>query len=687
VRTSPRPLRSLVCIALLIGPVMTCKSADAAFHFEVQEGQNLNYFLRDGAVAAHLLLRSGTTPRLLVAFPAGNSGVGLWFESERTAAPQWVVNAAPVAKVERDAAGRNLYGITFEASIATHSLIAKQAVLSSIRVLRDYQSLGTIPADVATRAQVLGKTLTWSRNRLDGAPGYRLSLQVTDGAVAADGRISAGAAGQIKLRVTALSGEQPLTALAGKALLRTTQVADERAADTLTYLSYQEKFLAGSWRFDTYFGRDTLMSLRLLMPALAPEAIEAGLRSVVARLSDDGQVAHEEGIGEFAVLSHKKDSGTLSDRPIFDYAMIDGNYLLAPVLVSYLLEDPSGNARAASFLQSDATLGGSTKTSVGRALIRNLRLLVTNTARFSSDPRYNNLVALKPGRKTGQWRDSEDGIGDGRFPYDVNAVLVPAALDATARLLAAGLLDPFVDPADRKLFGAAGAAAKVWRERAPGLFNTTIDAAHARNAIESYASQVGVAAAAALPLLGNNPVSFHAISLDAAGKPVPIINSDETAALLFGTPDPAALDSAVQTVMRPFPLGLLTDAGVVVANPVFADDALKARFTNHAYHGTVIWSWQQAQFASGLERQLARKDLPEPVRQRLLAAQQSLWRVIGAARSMQSSELWSWTFADGRYRVAAFGASGADADESNAAQLWSSVYLAVRPPARAGSAP
>ena len=74
--------------------------------------------------------------------------------------------------------------------IATHSLVPKQAVLSSIRVLRDYQSLGTEPAEVVTRPQVAGKTLTWERNRLDGAPGYRLSLEVTDGTLAADGRIS-----------------------------------------------------------------------------------------------------------------------------------------------------------------------------------------------------------------------------------------------------------------------------------------------------------------------------------------------------------------------------------------------------------------------------------------------------------------------------------------------------------------
>ncbi|MBL7396164.1 hypothetical protein INQ29_25365, partial [Escherichia coli] len=47
--------------------------------YSLTEGQNLNAFVRDGKVAAHLLLRNGSDPRILVAFPAGNSGVGLWF--------------------------------------------------------------------------------------------------------------------------------------------------------------------------------------------------------------------------------------------------------------------------------------------------------------------------------------------------------------------------------------------------------------------------------------------------------------------------------------------------------------------------------------------------------------------------------------------------------------------------------
>jgi hypothetical protein len=421
------------------------------------------------------------------------------------------------------------------------------------------------------------------------------------------------------------------------------------------------------------------MSVRLLMPVLKPDAIEAALRSVLERLSANGEVAHEEGIGEFAVLSHKRQDGVLSDASIFDYAMIDGNYLLAPVLTTYLLDDPQGRKRATDYLRSDVAVS-SGRISAGQALIRNLRLVAASAANFSAEPRYNNLISLQPGHRTGQWRDSEDGIGGGRYPYDVNAVLVPAALAATARLLERGLLEPFMDAGDRKLLSNTAAGAKIWRERAPGLFNTTIDNEHARTAVNSYASRIGVPAADALASLGGNSVSYHAISLDAAGKPVPIVNSDETLALLFATPQPATLDRDVENVIRPFPLGLLTDVGMVVANPVFAPDSLAARFTNHAYHGTVVWSWQQALFASGLERQLERTDLPETVRQHLLTAQQTLWRVIRATQSVRSSELWSWRFDVGRYHVAPFGSSGTDADESNAAQLWSSVYLAVRAP-------
>ena len=84
-------------------------------------------------------------------------------------------------------------------------------------------------------------------------------------------------------------------------------------------------------------------------------------------------------------------------------------------------------------------------------------------ARFADDPRAHNLIALKPGFDAGQWRDSNDGLGGGRFPYDVNAVFVPAALEAAGRFFESRLLDSYLQAADRELFSHAKAMAGTWR--------------------------------------------------------------------------------------------------------------------------------------------------------------------------------------------------------------------------------
>jgi hypothetical protein len=94
----------------------------------------------------------------------------------------------------------------------------------------------------------------------------------------------------------------------------------------------------------------------------------------------------------------------------------------------------------------------------------------------------------------------------------------------------------------------------------------------------------------------------------------------------------------------------------------------------------VIWSWQQAVLAAGLVRQMQRTDLPPATHDLLRDAQARLWNAIRAGRAVRSSELWSWSFAEGRYRVEPFGQRGGDQTESNAAQLWSTIFLALAPP-------
>ena len=129
---------------------------------------------------------------------------------------------------------------------------------------------------------------------------------------------------------------------------------------------------------------------------------------------------------------------------------------------------------------------------------------------------------------------------------------------------------------------------------------------------------MGVPAESALRELGDRALGFHALSLDGQGRPIPILNSDEGFRLLLTEPTPADMENASSPSCGRFQRGCVTDAGLVVANPALAGSELESEFSRFAYHGTVIWSWQQALLAAGIERQLRRGDLPEDTRAQLL---------------------------------------------------------------------
>ena len=82
---------------------------------------------------------------------------------------------------------------------------------------------------------------------------------------------------------------------------------------------------------------------------------------------------------------------------------------------------------------------------------------------------YKNLIALKEGVPVGQWRDSNDGLGGGRYPYDVNTALMPAALRAIAELARAGAFakeEGWGDIADKR--------AEVWEMFTLDFFNVVL---------------------------------------------------------------------------------------------------------------------------------------------------------------------------------------------------------------------
>ncbi|KVD99030.1 hypothetical protein [Burkholderia anthina] len=652
-------------------------SNTAALSFRMDTGGQINAFYRQDKVAAHLLARSSTKPRLLVVFPAGNSGTGLWFDD--TAQPvNWSLDTPPAALSAPDAHGRPLYGIGADVSVDTATLTIRQGVLSNVRFLRDFNGGATIPPQILTAPTVQGSTAQWQRDRLDGAPGYALRITLRDGgsiAPAAGGKLVLNApAGShtLKLHIDALSGETPLSPITHANLFAPSVNPDPVSQNVLEFLSFNDKLLAGSWQYDTYFGRDTLISVRMLMPVLEPAAIEAGLSSVLSRLSPDGKVAHEEGIGEFALVDNQKNGRPNDATPTYDYKMIDSDYLLAPIAAAWLIDDTRGQARAAAYL---AQRGSDGQTN-GSRLVVNLLHVATTAQPFAQQPSVANLIHLRPGEIVGNWRDSTDGLGGGVYPYDVNAVLVPAALRAANAFLARGLLDPYLDAQQRATLANTANEAATWETQAPPLFQVSVPAAQAATDVSAYAPSAGVPAGAA----PNAPLTFYALSLDQQGNPIPVMHSDGGFALLFGTPPDDQLQRIVGDVTRPFPTGLVTDAGMLIANPAYASPSLWPKFTSSAYHGTVVWSWQQAMWVAGLDRQLARQDLSATTRTLLAQARQTIWQVISNGRDMRTSEMWTWSYVNGKYQTDAFGTRSADATEANAAQLWSTTYLAIRDP-------
>jgi hypothetical protein len=643
--------------------------------FKIVEGELRNYFYRRGPVAAHLLLRSGRRPRLIVSFPAGDTGIGLWFAEQGQAAQLWADGA--LGAVRR---ADGMWGVSAVLRSTARRLVLERSVLGGNWSLRGYVPPGLKHPPLRSVVEPGASPPAIHRTTIDGRHRVRLQLEplgrTSISEVGGRLRIDAprGCKCPIRLRVTALCNEEPLTPIPLAELLVDRRGASLRDLQALAFLSYREKLLAGSWRFLDYFGRDTLLSVRLLLPALRPDVIEAGLGSVIARLSVEGRVAHYEEVGDFVALRNAQSTPRPKDlrRPWLSYEMIDDDFLLAPVLAEYLLGHPRGKARARAFLAREGFTG---------AVRRNLELVLARARPFAARQEPTRLVALLGDRAHGQWRDSSEGLGGGRFPFDVNVSLVPAALEAAARLYRSGLLGG----QDRERAAEAERMARVWREEAMGLFRVEVTPTEARRRIRAYAAGLGLDPSQALGALDGQGVVFHAIALDRAGRPVPVMHTDAGFVLLFNKPPVPYLDRVAGQLRRPFPAGLRTPVGMVVASPAYSgDQRLHDLFSRSRYHGTVVWSWQQALLAAGLARQLGREDLPAATRQRLEGAEEALWRVIRATERQRAGELWTWKLEGGAFALVPFGQGRGDVDESNAVQLWSTVYLAVRPPARLG---
>ena len=156
---------------------------------------------------------------------------------------------------------------------------------------------------------------------------------------------------------------------------------------------------------------------------------------------------------------------------------------------------------------------------------------------------------------------------------------------------------------------------------------------------------------------------LHPLALDGNDslEQVQIMNTDDCFRLFLidSTDGPqltAFLNQSASNVLRTFPAGLLTPIGLVMANPASGKESVYAEnFTMSAYHGTVVWSWQQAMMAKGLKVQLDRCNSAKPpdiceedaVYMAAFRAYNALWDVIEANESILSGEVWSWLYEDG----------------------------------------
>jgi hypothetical protein len=231
--------------------------------------------------------------------------------------------------------------------------------------------------------------------------------------------------------------------------------------------------------------------------------------------------------------------------------------------------------------------------------------------------------------------------------------------------------------------GPDPSAAKATRALVPPWLTTerhfrmTVPEELAKDRVRAYAESERLDPAPALASI-EGPVHYHALALYAPRTPLPVMHSDTSFSMLYTYPSPEVLDLAAQTITRPFPAGLRTNVGIVVANPALAEDAsITAAFTRFDYHGTVVWSFQQGMLAAGITRQLARSDLPPRTRTLLEEADRVVWKAIRTNEAHQAWELWTWEPRDGRAEFLILGQKQGHEAESNAAQLWSTVFLAL----------
>ncbi|CAO2653363.1 Nn.00g027740.m01.CDS01 [Neocucurbitaria sp. VM-36] len=685
----------------------TSSCSEAASRLYLSDSPHDNYFYSDCHSSAHVIVTSPrpgsdlniVKPRLLVAWPAGNSGALALFAPESGQDGTLAVrlensttNGEPLDPIDDSSRVGVSGSITFN---DTARLTVP--ILGSIRAIRDFTEGGNLNQDfqgnfgfslnygggaTINRTWFDGVTTTWlTFTPLNGAKAVVLNKAATWTLTFGPGTYRFDASFNYP-QLDQLGPSEVLTKSASSLI---SQNPDQTTS--LSFLSYTDKLLAGTWRFLTYFGRDSMIWMLLMQPILSESAVEAVIGAVLERVNrTDGTVCHEEVLGDYATWLNRKE-GITSSKPRCDYKMIDTDFYLPIAMKNYFVDTQEGQQRSKAFFAKTATfLSENNGLDYMQLAQLTAEKIMRNAAPFANNQVKENLIHLRDGEPVGEWRDSNQGLGGGRTPYNVNAALVPAGLRAIAALSRAGFFPSHSDWSD-----TADDYAQIWEDSTLQFFKVTIPQSTATSLVQNYASSISVPANTDSI---KSDITYYGLALDAPNKPVvPVMNTDDCFRHFFlNTTNASQLSSFLsQTadhILAPFPVGLSSDVGLFVANPAYAgDQAFAANFSQQNYHGTVVWSWQLAMMGKGLARQLGRcnnansEDDRSPdfckdseLYGKIVEAYGRLWDIIEANQAQLSHEVWSWRY-DGGYKVVQLG--DLVTTESNVRQLWSLTFLAV----------
>jgi hypothetical protein len=468
----------------------------------------------------------------------------------------------------------------------------------------------------------------------------------------------------------------------------------EREVLGVELLSSREKLMAGLPNFATYFGRDGMMTALMMRPIWTPGMGEHVIGSVLGKLGPEGDVSHEEALGGQAIRENAvvydslvgaalaqggagADSLLARARAVLaglhqtreNYHMVDDEFQLPVLAARYLADTAVSAERKRSFLL-EAAPGRPTRLAL---LLRELALVAAWTRPYATDPEDTNLVSF-PRRdsthwRSASWRDSDAGYAGGRFAMDINAIWAPEALQAIGTIVAA-LPSLGLGPAELDTLALRRAVA-TWRG-ARRHFEVTLPPADVDRRMRARLAALPRDEAAYWARVRGGPATdtlrFLALSLDSAGRPIPVVNTDPATGLFLDPADYGRIED-VGPFVRRYPEGLfVAGLGPLVANDAYADPAVWERFEQDRYHSPrVVWGREVNLLFLGLAGRIAREPASAaPYRDVLRRT-----RAAVDASGLRHNELWSYDIERGRLRPVRYGTS-------SDVQLWNSTDLAVQ---------